>query len=200
MPQIGSSFLPLWYHVAQRRASPPPEWCAQAGLPQRNTSGSRAQRTLNMLSPFTVFGLQRTSLCIKTDSIPVLCPLLQTSYIFSQHSFTTLFGGGAAWYKMSRLCCISFIWQCSRKCGSGLRKRTVLCTSTKPGVETRTLPDSLCAGLPKPGSQESCFLKRCQKLRKVQWFVSTWQEVCVKKRTVRNKHYSKKYLRRLNLM
>ncbi|XP_056901633.1 A disintegrin and metalloproteinase with thrombospondin motifs 16 [Takifugu flavidus] len=66
--------------------------------------------------------------------------------------------------------------QCSRKCGSGLRKRTVLCTSTKPGVETRTLPDSLCAGLPKPGSQESCFIKRCQKLRKVQWFVSTWQE------------------------
>lgn len=82
---------------------------------------------------------------------------------------------------MSWLCCISFIWQCSRKCGSGLRKRTVLCTSTKPGVETRTLPDSLCAGLPKPGTQESCFIKRCQKLRKVQWFVSTWQEVRVKK-------------------
>lgn len=119
-------------------------------------------------------------------------PTLANSYIFSQHSFITLFGGGAAWCKMSRLCCISFFWQCSRKCGSGLRKRTVLCTSTKPGVETRTLPDSLCAGLPKPGSQESCFIKRCQKLRKVQWFVSTWQEVCVKKKkTVRNKHYSK---------
>lgn len=86
LPQIGSSFLPLWYHVAQRSASPPPEWCAQAGLPQRNTSGSRAQRTLNMFFAFTVFGLQRTSLCIQTDSMPVLCPLLQTlTYLASIH-------------------------------------------------------------------------------------------------------------------
>lgn len=69
------------------------------------------------------------------------------------------------------------ILQCSRKCGNGLKKRTVLCTSSQPGDKTHTLPDSLCAGLPKPGSQEPCFLKRCQKLRKVQWFVSTWQQV-----------------------
>uniref|UniRef100_A0A3P8UW88 ADAM metallopeptidase with thrombospondin type 1 motif 16 n=1 Tax=Cynoglossus semilaevis TaxID=244447 RepID=A0A3P8UW88_CYNSE len=69
--------------------------------------------------------------------------------------------------------------QCSRKCGTGVKKRTVLCTSTDPGVQTRTLPDSVCAGLPKPASQESCFIKRCQKQRKVQWFVSTWQECSV---------------------
>ncbi|XP_070768114.1 A disintegrin and metalloproteinase with thrombospondin motifs 16 [Enoplosus armatus] len=69
--------------------------------------------------------------------------------------------------------------QCSRKCGNGLRKRTVLCTSTNPGAQTHTLPDSLCAGLPKPAAQESCFIKRCQKQRKVQWFVSTWQECSV---------------------
>ncbi|XP_034467875.1 A disintegrin and metalloproteinase with thrombospondin motifs 16 [Hippoglossus hippoglossus] len=69
--------------------------------------------------------------------------------------------------------------QCSRKCGNGLRKRTVLCTSTNPGVQTHTLPDSVCAGLPKPAGQESCFIKRCQKQRKVQWFVSTWQECSV---------------------
>ncbi|KAM3615039.1 uncharacterized protein V6R79_022589 [Siganus canaliculatus] len=69
--------------------------------------------------------------------------------------------------------------QCSRKCGNGLRKRTVLCMSTNPGAQTRTLPDSLCVGLPKPAGQESCFIKRCQKQRKVQWFVSTWQECSV---------------------
>uniref|UniRef100_A0AAQ5XU35 ADAM metallopeptidase with thrombospondin type 1 motif, 16 n=1 Tax=Amphiprion ocellaris TaxID=80972 RepID=A0AAQ5XU35_AMPOC len=68
--------------------------------------------------------------------------------------------------------------QCSRKCGNGLKKRTVLCTSTNPGAQT--LPDNVCAGLPKPASQESCFIKRCQKQRKVQWFVSTWQEfLCI---------------------
>ncbi|TKS81811.1 disintegrin and metalloproteinase with thrombospondin motifs 16 [Collichthys lucidus] len=69
--------------------------------------------------------------------------------------------------------------QCSRKCGNGLRKRTVHCTSTNPGAQMQTQPDSLCAGLPKPASQESCFIKRCQKQRKVQWFVSTWQECSV---------------------
>ncbi|XP_026149480.1 A disintegrin and metalloproteinase with thrombospondin motifs 16 isoform X1 [Mastacembelus armatus] len=69
--------------------------------------------------------------------------------------------------------------QCSRKCGNGLKKRTVVCTSTDPGAKTHTLADSRCAGLPKPASQESCFIKRCPKQRKVQWFVSTWQECSV---------------------
>ncbi|KAL6108924.1 adamts16 [Pungitius sinensis] len=69
--------------------------------------------------------------------------------------------------------------QCSRKCGSGLRKRTVLCTNTNPGARTHTLTDSRCAVLSKPTSQETCFIKRCQKQRKVQWFVSTWQECSV---------------------
>uniref|UniRef100_A0A3Q3KD59 ADAM metallopeptidase with thrombospondin type 1 motif, 16 n=1 Tax=Monopterus albus TaxID=43700 RepID=A0A3Q3KD59_MONAL len=69
--------------------------------------------------------------------------------------------------------------QCSRKCGNGLKKRTVLCMSTGPGTQTHTLADTLCAGLPKPDSQETCFIKRCQKQRKVQWFVSTWQECSV---------------------
>ncbi|XP_034409811.1 A disintegrin and metalloproteinase with thrombospondin motifs 16 [Cyclopterus lumpus] len=69
--------------------------------------------------------------------------------------------------------------QCSRKCGSGLRKRTVLCTSSDPAARTHTLTDSLCAGPSKPSSQETCFIKRCQKQRKVQWFVSTWQECSV---------------------
>ncbi|XP_020490234.1 A disintegrin and metalloproteinase with thrombospondin motifs 16 [Labrus bergylta] len=69
--------------------------------------------------------------------------------------------------------------QCSRKCGNGLKKRTVLCTSTNPGAQKQTMADSVCAGLQKPASQESCFIKRCQKQRKVQWFVSTWQECSV---------------------
>ncbi|XP_061772178.1 A disintegrin and metalloproteinase with thrombospondin motifs 16 isoform X1 [Nerophis ophidion] len=69
--------------------------------------------------------------------------------------------------------------QCSRKCGNGLRKRTVLCTRPNIGAQSHRLADSFCAGLPKPASQESCFIKRCQKQRKVQWFVSTWQECSV---------------------
>ncbi|XP_037310815.2 A disintegrin and metalloproteinase with thrombospondin motifs 16 [Pungitius pungitius] len=69
--------------------------------------------------------------------------------------------------------------QCSRKCGSGLRKRTVLCANPDPGARTHALTDSQCAALSKPASQESCFIKRCQKQRKVQWFVSTWQECSV---------------------
>ncbi|XP_061531476.1 A disintegrin and metalloproteinase with thrombospondin motifs 16 [Phycodurus eques] len=69
--------------------------------------------------------------------------------------------------------------QCSRKCGNGSRKRTVLCARPDTGTQSQTLQDSLCAGLVKPASQESCFIKRCQKQRKVQWFVSTWQECSV---------------------
>ncbi|XP_053699807.1 A disintegrin and metalloproteinase with thrombospondin motifs 16 [Synchiropus splendidus] len=69
--------------------------------------------------------------------------------------------------------------QCSRKCGNGLRKRTVLCTRSLPGSPTHTLLDSFCSGLPKPSGQESCFIKRCEKQRKLQWFVSTWQECSV---------------------
>uniref|UniRef100_A0A3Q2CNG8 ADAM metallopeptidase with thrombospondin type 1 motif, 16 n=2 Tax=Cyprinodon variegatus TaxID=28743 RepID=A0A3Q2CNG8_CYPVA len=66
--------------------------------------------------------------------------------------------------------------QCSRKCGHGLKKRSVFCTSSNPGAKSQTLPDSECADLQKPATQESCFIKRCQKQRKIQWFVSTWQE------------------------
>ncbi|CAL8248576.1 unnamed protein product [Lota lota] len=71
--------------------------------------------------------------------------------------------------------------QCSRLCGKGLRKRTVLCTSSAPSGRSHahTLPDGSCAGVHKPSGQESCFVKRCPKQRKVQWFVSTWQECSV---------------------
>ncbi|XP_061677121.1 A disintegrin and metalloproteinase with thrombospondin motifs 16 isoform X2 [Syngnathoides biaculeatus] len=69
--------------------------------------------------------------------------------------------------------------QCSRKCGNGSRKRTVLCARPEAGSQSQTVQDSLCAGLLKPVSQESCFIKRCQKQRKVQWFVSTWQQCSV---------------------
>ncbi|KAK7887192.1 hypothetical protein WMY93_026813 [Mugilogobius chulae] len=69
--------------------------------------------------------------------------------------------------------------QCSRKCGNGLRKRTVLCASTNPGSQPHTVSDGLCVSIPKPTTQETCFIKRCLKQRKVQWFVSTWQQCSV---------------------
>lgn len=77
---------------------------------------------------------------------------------------------------MSPLIIYFFYLQCSRKCGNGLKKRSVLCTSKDPGVQS-TLPDGECSGVQKPASQESCFLRRCQKQRKVQWFVARWQQV-----------------------
>ncbi|KAJ3597712.1 hypothetical protein NHX12_001229 [Muraenolepis orangiensis] len=69
--------------------------------------------------------------------------------------------------------------QCSRLCGKGLRKRTVLCTSWSPSGRSQDLVDSSCATTHKPTGQESCFVKRCPKQRKVQWFVSTWQQCSV---------------------
>ncbi|XP_072317058.1 A disintegrin and metalloproteinase with thrombospondin motifs 16 [Eucyclogobius newberryi] len=69
--------------------------------------------------------------------------------------------------------------QCSRKCGNGLRKRAVLCASASIGSQSHTVSDSLCIHLSKPSAQETCFIKRCPKQRKVQWFVSTWQQCSV---------------------
>ncbi|XP_030639093.1 A disintegrin and metalloproteinase with thrombospondin motifs 16 [Chanos chanos] len=69
--------------------------------------------------------------------------------------------------------------QCSRKCGKGLRKRRVTCMTANPGAHAHALPDALCLAQPKPSSQETCMLKRCPKQRKVQWFISTWQECSV---------------------
>lgn len=62
--------FPCWYYVEQHNASLLPEWHGvNAGglvrVSQRNGSGSRAQRTLNMVSAFTVFGLSKTFLCIR---------------------------------------------------------------------------------------------------------------------------------------
>ncbi|XP_017565799.2 A disintegrin and metalloproteinase with thrombospondin motifs 16 isoform X1 [Pygocentrus nattereri] len=67
--------------------------------------------------------------------------------------------------------------QCSRKCGKGVRKRTVMCLSSASG--SRVLPDSSCVLLPRPHSQESCMLKRCQKQHRAQWVLSSWQQCSV---------------------
>ncbi|KAK1173419.1 A disintegrin and metalloproteinase with thrombospondin motifs 16-like [Acipenser oxyrinchus oxyrinchus] len=64
--------------------------------------------------------------------------------------------------------------ECSRKCGKGLKKRTVVCKSTNPIPRAQILPDSSCLAEPKPKPQESCMVKRCQKNRILQWFVSIW--------------------------
>ncbi|XP_006635993.2 A disintegrin and metalloproteinase with thrombospondin motifs 16 [Lepisosteus oculatus] len=69
--------------------------------------------------------------------------------------------------------------ECSRKCGKGTKKRTVVCKSTNPTTRSQILPGGSCMAVPKPKTQETCFLKRCQKHRNSQWFVSTWQECSV---------------------
>lgn len=69
---------------------------------------------------------------------------------------------------------IFFRLQCSKTCGRGLRKRAVLCRSA---ARAEGLPESLCAGLPRPESQEGCVLGRCPKNTRLQWAVSAWSEV-----------------------
>nr|XP_023669699.1 A disintegrin and metalloproteinase with thrombospondin motifs 16-like isoform X1 [Paramormyrops kingsleyae] len=69
--------------------------------------------------------------------------------------------------------------QCSRKCGKGQRRRTVVCRSSEPGGQAGVLPDSSCVAEPKPSAQEPCVLKRCPKHRKAQWLVSSWQQCSV---------------------
>ncbi|XP_058878935.1 A disintegrin and metalloproteinase with thrombospondin motifs 16-like isoform X2 [Acipenser ruthenus] len=69
--------------------------------------------------------------------------------------------------------------ECSRKCGKGLKKRTVVCKSTNSTPRAQVLPDSSCLAEPKPKPQEACMVKLCQKNRKLLWFVSTWRECSV---------------------
>ncbi|XP_034267697.1 A disintegrin and metalloproteinase with thrombospondin motifs 16 isoform X2 [Pantherophis guttatus] len=69
--------------------------------------------------------------------------------------------------------------ECSRTCGKGWRKRTVLCKSFSSSRWDQILPDVACAAELKPKMQETCLLKRCYKNKKLQWFVSAWTECSV---------------------
>ncbi|KAL7984621.1 hypothetical protein Chor_003191 [Crotalus horridus] len=69
--------------------------------------------------------------------------------------------------------------ECSRTCGKGWRKRTVLCKSFSSSHWDQILPDAACAAELKPKMQETCLLKRCYKNKKLQWFVSAWTECSV---------------------
>lgn len=67
--------------------------------------------------------------------------------------------------------------QCSKSCGRGLRKRSVFCRSTDPGVKAVVVPDSMCRQHHRPKAQETCVLRRCPKNEKLQWIVTPWGEV-----------------------
>ncbi|XP_062848685.1 A disintegrin and metalloproteinase with thrombospondin motifs 16 [Trichomycterus rosablanca] len=69
--------------------------------------------------------------------------------------------------------------QCSRKCGRGVRTRTVVCLSRTSGFQDRVLPDNECVFLPKPPNQENCILKPCPKPPIAQWLISTWTQCSV---------------------
>ncbi|KAG8133135.1 hypothetical protein E2320_010953, partial [Naja naja] len=69
--------------------------------------------------------------------------------------------------------------ECSRTCGKGWRKRTVLCKSFSSSRWDQILPDVACAAELKPKMQETCLMKRCYKNKKLQWFVSAWTECSV---------------------
>ncbi|KAM9817553.1 A disintegrin and metalloproteinase with thrombospondin motifs 18 [Neosynchiropus ocellatus] len=64
--------------------------------------------------------------------------------------------------------------QCSKTCGRGLRKRTVFCSSTDPGVRAAVVPDSMCRQHHRPKAQETCVLRRCPKNERLQWVPAPW--------------------------
>ncbi|XP_028638577.1 A disintegrin and metalloproteinase with thrombospondin motifs 16 [Grammomys surdaster] len=69
--------------------------------------------------------------------------------------------------------------ECSRTCGKGWRKRTVVCKSTNPSARPQLLHDTACTSEPKPRTHEVCLLKRCHKHKKLQWLVSAWSQCSV---------------------
>uniref|UniRef100_A0A3P9MFP5 ADAM metallopeptidase with thrombospondin type 1 motif 18 n=1 Tax=Oryzias latipes TaxID=8090 RepID=A0A3P9MFP5_ORYLA len=66
--------------------------------------------------------------------------------------------------------------QCSKSCGRGLRKRSVFCRSTDPGINAVVVPDSMCKQHHRPKAQETCVLRRCPRNEKLQWMLTPWEE------------------------
>ncbi|XP_023416681.2 A disintegrin and metalloproteinase with thrombospondin motifs 16 isoform X2 [Cavia porcellus] len=69
--------------------------------------------------------------------------------------------------------------ECSRTCGKGWRKRTLVCKSTNPSARAQLLPEAMCVAEPKPRTHEACLLQRCHKHKKLQWLVSAWSQCSV---------------------
>ncbi|XP_060041118.1 A disintegrin and metalloproteinase with thrombospondin motifs 18 isoform X4 [Erinaceus europaeus] len=70
----------------------------------------------------------------------------------------------------------TLVFECSKTCGRGVRKREVLCKSSDTGGN---VSESLCSSTLKPASQEGCVLGRCPKNNRLQWVVSSWSECSV---------------------
>ncbi|CAH2283748.1 A disintegrin and metallo ase with thrombospondin motifs 16 [Pelobates cultripes] len=66
--------------------------------------------------------------------------------------------------------------ECSRTCGKGWKKRSVVCKSTNPSLRAHILSDAACTLEFKPKIQETCLIKRCNKPKKLQWVASDWSE------------------------
>lgn len=67
-----------------------------------------------------------------------------------------------------------FNLECSKTCGRGVRKREVTC---RRAAVAEAVPESACAGAPRPDSQEGCVLGRCPKNSRLQWLITSWSEV-----------------------
>ncbi|XP_075068934.1 A disintegrin and metalloproteinase with thrombospondin motifs 16 [Mixophyes fleayi] len=91
--------------------------------------------------------------------------------------------------------------ECSRTCGKGWKKRSVVCKSTNPSLQVQILHNAACTSEFKPKTQETCVVKRCNKPKKFQWLVASWSEcsaTCglgIQKRTIqcKEKNVSGKY-------
>ncbi|PKU40194.1 hypothetical protein llap_9502 [Limosa lapponica baueri] len=69
----------------------------------------------------------------------------------------------------------TLVFECSKTCGRGVKKRDVYCKSTG-SPKVKILPESMCSTDHKPDSQQTCVLGRCPKNDRLQWVISSWSE------------------------
>ncbi|XP_029701919.1 A disintegrin and metalloproteinase with thrombospondin motifs 18 isoform X2 [Takifugu rubripes] len=147
----------LGYHLCNTQPCPaywaPGDW----GLCSRSCGGGQQTRPLRCLRKVTY---QREEVVAHS-----LCPIISPAQVQPCQTQTC----PPEWSTGS--------WsQCSKTCGRGLRKRSVFCSSTDPGVTAVVVPDSMCRQHHKPKAQETCVLRRCPKNERLQWFPTPWGE------------------------
>ncbi len=91
------------------------------------------------------------------------------------------------WIKKVRI----LIFQCSRTCGLGTRRRVLRCSGKDEANQYKAVNDTVCAHLSKPtvDLREPCYLSSCDDAPTARWFVSPWNKVSGHQRTLLPVHH-----------